>query len=153
MITNGDGVKHAVFRGSVAVVAFVVALGVAACGGSTSPSQGAPTTASATPSAISAAAPPAASASASIAGIPFYQPSQVTSQTGGSALLTSPDSVAKVSAFYVNMADSGGWTTVSKSITPYSGNLTIKKSGEGATISISPSGPGSTISISTYPAQ
>lgn len=144
MINRVDGVKQAVLRGLVAVVAVVATLGLAACGGS-SPPPPAPATTN--------TAPPTASAPGSIASIPFYQPSNVVSQTGGSALLTSPDPVAKVSAFYVDMANSGSWTTVSKSVTPYNGNLTIRRPGEGATISVSPSGPGSTISISTYPAQ
>ena len=82
----------------------------------------------------------------------MYQPSTIRSQTSDSAVLTSPDSVTKVSDYYVSVVDTGGWTTVSKSITAYSGNLTIKKSGQGATISVAPSGSGSVISISTYPA-
>jgi hypothetical protein len=49
------------------------------------------------------------------------------------------------------VVDRDGWTTVSKSITPHNGNLTIKKSGQGATISVAPSGSGSAITISTYP--
>lgn len=108
-------------------------------------------TASATPPATSATAAPTASASGSIAGIPFYQPSHVVSHTGRSALLTSPDSVTKVSDYYVKVVHTDGWTTVSKSITRYNGNLTIKKSGQGATISVAPSGSGSRISTSAYP--
>ncbi len=133
--------------------AAALAVGVTACGGNTSPDHGAsPAITSATPSATSASAPATSSASASIAGIPFYQPSSTVSQTGSSAVLTSPDPVTKVTAYYVNVADTGGWTTVSRSITSYSGNLTIKKPGQGATISVAPSGAGSVISISTYPA-
>lgn len=53
---------------------------------------------------------------------------------------------------YVNVVNADGWTTLSKTITPHSGNLTIKKSGQGASISVAPWGSGSVISISTYPA-
>lgn len=141
--------KHGVFLGGVAVATLAAGLGVTACGGSTS-SQGAAATASATPPATSTR-PAATSTSGSIAGIPFYQPSHVVHRTARSALLTSPDSLAKVIAFYVNEVDTGGWTTVSNSITAYSGNLTIKKAGQGAAISISPSGSGSRVSISAYP--
>jgi hypothetical protein len=56
-----------------------------------------------------------------------------------------------VTDFYVKVAQSQGWTTVSKSVTPYNGNLTIKKAGQGANIAVYPSGTGSRISISSYP--
>lgn len=134
--------KQRVFLGCVAAATLAAGLGVTACGGTTT-SQGAAATASPTAS--------PASTSASLAGIPFYQPSHVVSHTGRSALLTSPDSVTKVSDYYVKVVDTHGWTTVSKSITRYNGNLTIKKPGHGATISASPSGSGSRISISAYP--
>lgn len=84
-------------------------------------------------------------------GIPFYQPSTIVSQTSDSAVLSSSGQVSKVTAFYVHVVDTEGWTVVSKSITAHSGNLTIKKSGHGATISISPSGSGTVVSITTYP--
>jgi hypothetical protein len=100
----------------------------------------------ATPTAAATAA-----AGDSIKGITFYQPSTVTSHTGDSAVLTSPDPVTKVNDYYLKLVDTDGWTTVSKSISPHNGNLTIKKSGQGATISIAPSGSGSAITISTYP--
>lgn len=144
--------KSRVFPRGLAVALLAAGLGVAACGGITSPGQPTPPgTAPATPSATGASAP-AASASGSIAGIPFYQPASIVSEGGGSALLASPDPVTKVSDYYIRVVDAGGWTTVSKSITSWSGNLTIKKSGQGATISVSQSGSGSVISISTYPA-
>jgi hypothetical protein len=88
----------------------------------------------------------------SIKGIPFYQPSSVHSQTSSSATLSSPDPVTKVSDYYVNVVHTGGWTTVTKSLTSHSGNLTIKRSGQGATISVAPSGSGTFITINTYPA-
>ena len=134
--------KQRVFLGCVAVATLAAGLGVTACGGSTS-GQGAAATASAAPT---------ATAGGEIAGIPFYQPSHVVSHTGHSALLTTPASVTKVTDYYVKEVHSGGWTTVSKSATRYNGNLTVKKSGQGATISVSPSRPGSRVSISTYPA-
>ncbi|MBO0822803.1 MAG: hypothetical protein J2P27_02965 [Actinobacteria bacterium] len=104
-------------------------LSVTACGGATTPTH----------------------TESSIAGIPFYKPSHLEFHAGRSALLTTPDSVSKVSSFYVNQVDKTGWTTVSKSVTAFSGNLTVKKPGQGATISISPSGSGSRVSISAYP--
>ncbi len=138
--------KQRVFPACAATAALAAVLGVSACGASTAPSQAS----SQVPSHPSSA-PAAARASGSIKGIPFYEPSTVRSQTASAATLTSPDSVTKVSDYYVNVADTRGWTTVSKSLTPHSGNLTIKKSGQGATISVAPTGSGSLITISTYP--
>ena len=86
-----------------------------------------------------------------VGSIPFYQPSTVRSHTGNSAVLNSPDPVTKVSDYYVKLAETGGWTIVSKSVTSHNGNLTLKKSGQGATISVAPFGSGSVITISTYP--
>jgi hypothetical protein len=92
-----------------------------------------------------------AGAKESIKGIPFYKPSTTRTNTGDSATLTSSSSVTKVNDFYVNAVNSGGWTTVSKSTSQFHGNLTVKKAGQGATISVAPSGSGTLISISTYP--
>jgi hypothetical protein len=92
-----------------------------------------------------------ATARGSVKGVPFYEPSSVHSQTSSSATLTSPDPVTKVSDYYLNVVKTDGWTTVSKSITSHSGNLTIKKSGQGATVSVAPSGSGTLITISAYP--
>jgi hypothetical protein len=124
----------------VATAALTAVLGASACGGSTAPSH--PTSPGASES---------AGATASIKGVPFYHPATVRSHTGASATLTSPDPVTKVTDYYVSVVNAGGWTRVSKSITPYSGHLTIKKSGQGATISVAPSGSGSVINISAYP--
>jgi hypothetical protein len=94
---------------------------------------------------------PGATARESVNGVPLYQPSTTRTRTASSATLTSPDSVTKVSDYYVGVVHKDGWTTVSKSMTAYHGHLTIKKSGLGATISVAPSGSGSLITISTYP--
>jgi hypothetical protein len=85
-------------------------------------------------------------------GLPNYQPSTVVSESTGSTVLRTPDPIDKVTAYYVNLVDTGGWQTVSRSITSRSASLVVKKSHQGASISISP-GPGSQtlISISTYP--
>lgn len=139
--------EQSVLAAFVAAAALAATMGVSACGGSAAPSQ--PTPAAPPPAAANTS--PAPSANGSIKGIPFYQPSTVRGQTDTTAVLTSPDPVTKVSDYYLNIVNTGGWTTVSKSITQYNGNLTIKKSGQGATISIAPSGSGSVITITTYP--
>jgi hypothetical protein len=96
-------------------------------------------------------ASPPASPPTSATDIPEYQPSTVVSKATGSVVLHSPDPIDKVSAFYLDFVNTSGWQTVSKSTTPYSTSLTIKKSGKGASISIAPTQGGTVISISTYP--
>lgn len=129
--------KRKTFAIYAAAATLATVLGVSACGGTSAPSN---------------AASPTPTATGTMKGVPFYKPSTVQSQTADSAVLTTPDHVTMVSNFYVNMVQTEGWTTLSKTITPHSGNLTIKKSGQGASISVAPSGSGSVISISTYPA-
>ena len=142
--------KQRVFLGCVTVATLAAGLGVTACGGNTT-GQGAAATTSPTHPAATATAAPTESPTGSLGGIPYYQPSRVESHTERTALLSSPDSVSKVNAFYVSELDRSGWTTVSKSTSPHHGSFTVKKSTHGANISIYPSGSGSRISISTYP--
>lgn len=131
--------------------AAALVVGVTACGARTSPTREvSPAMTSAMPSAASARDAATASAGGAIAGVPLYQPSTIVSQINGAVVLRSPDPVAKVTAFYMDAVDKGGWNSVSKTITNYNRNLTVERPGHGANISISPSGSGSLISISTY---
>lgn len=141
--------RQRVFLGCVAVATLAAGLGVTACGGTTT-GQGAAATASPTHPAATATAAPTQSPRGPIADVPFYQPSRLESHTERTALLSSPDSVSKVNAFYLSELGGHGWTTLSRSISAYHGNFTIKKSTEGANISVYPSGSGSRINISTY---
>ncbi|MGZ4523133.1 MAG: hypothetical protein ACXVXP_14415 [Mycobacteriaceae bacterium] len=140
------------------VGALVIGIGVTACGGGGSSSGTAATStttsaaASRTTSTVTSAEPTTTATATSAAGeIPIYQPSTLVSQSMGSTVLSSTDSVGKVSDFYLAAVDKGGWQIVSKSVTAYSASLTVKRSGRGASISIATSGPGTVISISTYP--
>src|SRR5262245_19565818 len=139
----------AVIGGKAASAAAVVVVGVgcAACGSGGSPSNQSSPPAPPSPTVAS----PAASPTTSATDIPEYQPSTVVSKATGSTVLHSPDPIDKVSAFYLDFVNSSGWQTVSKSTTPYSTSLTIKKPGKGASISIAPNQGGTVISISTYP--
>ncbi|MEZ5149992.1 hypothetical protein ACFWDA_21710 [Rhodococcus zopfii] len=87
----------------------------------------------------------------SVGGIAVYQPSTEISRALGSAVLTTSDPLEKVSDFYVGSVDREGWQSVSRSITPHSTSLTVRKDGKGASISVSMGGDGTLISISTYP--
>jgi hypothetical protein len=138
----------AVIGGKTVLAAAVVVIGVgcAACGSGGSPSNQSPHSPPPSPPSPSVASPPT-----SATDIPEYQPSTVVSTATGSVVLHSPDPIDKVSAFYLDFVNTSGWQTVSKSTTPYSTSLTIKKSGKGASISIAPTQGGTVISISTYP--
>lgn len=155
VVRNSEWLGDCVMRQGVflrCAVAAALITGVAACGARTSPTPAmSPATAPAMPTPAGARDPATASASGEISGIPFYQPSTVITQTGNAVVLKSPDPVTKVTAFYVNAIEKGGWNSVSKTITNYNGNLTVRRPGHGASISISPSGSSSLISISTYP--
>ena len=108
------------------LVALTVALGGAACAGKPSPSE---------------------------AGLPNDQPSTVVSESRGATVLRTSDPIDKVSAYYINLIDTGGWQAVSRTVTGHAANLVVKKSGQGASITISsnPAGPQTLIVISTYP--
>jgi hypothetical protein len=85
------------------------------------------------------------------AALPNYQPSTVVSQAGGHTQLTSPDDVSKLTAFYQNALQQGGWSISSSAKTTASTNLIAHRTGQGVTIAISNAGPaGTSISISTY---
>ncbi len=84
-------------------------------------------------------------------GIPIYKPSDTVSEATGSTVLKTSDSVDQVSKFYKDFIDKENWDTVSQTSSSASANYTIKKSGDGATISIATSGSDTLISISTYP--
>jgi hypothetical protein len=91
-------------------------------------------------------------AEGSVDGIPYYQPSTLVSQSTGSIVLGTKDSIREVAAFYADVVDTGDWTVVSRAVAPDGAAFTIKKSGKGASIAVG-SGIGgwpTAISISTY---
>lgn len=132
-------------RAVSAAAVVVIGLSCTACGSGGTSSNRSPAATGTT------AASPQTSPQAGAADIPDYQPSTVVSRVAGSTVLHSPDSVEKVSAFYLDFIDESGWQTLSKNTTPYSVDVTVQKAGKGASISISPSRGGTTISISNYP--
>lgn len=112
-----------------------------------------PATPPAAPAAPAAPAPaPAPSSPTTSGAVPSYQPSSVVSEAGGHTQLSSPDGVAKVTAFYEGVLAQNGWSLSSSTKTAASANLIAHRSGRGATVAISTTGPtGTSISISTYP--
>jgi hypothetical protein len=150
---------------SAAAAAAVLAVGLAACGGISGPaasptatvtatvpaSQASAANSSAAPSA-SHAADAAAEASADTTGkLPDYQPATIVSKTSTSTVLTSPDSVAKIGAFYADVLAKGGWHVISSSVGSFHASFTASHDHQGASISVYPRWGGSGISISTYP--
>jgi hypothetical protein len=153
--------------GSGIVVA--LALVMSACGGNGGSTKGAagtaapksapsttPTTAASAPPTTAPTAPttaPSPGGQPSPGTVPIYQPSSVVSQAAGHTQLTSPDDVAKVTAFYQQALSQDGWGLTSTAKTATSANFVAKRSGMGATVAISTTGPtGTSISVSTYPA-
>jgi hypothetical protein len=113
---------------------------------SQAPGTGSPATAS------PAAASPAGGGAAAPSGqLPDYQPSTVVSKSASSTVLTSPDPVDKIGAFYKNALAQGGWHVTSSSMSAYHASFTASRSSEGASISVYSRGSGSGISISTHP--
>ena len=117
-------------------------------GCSSGSSSSSPTSAPATTAA--AATTPAAATTSSDA-VPEYKPSTITSSEhvggAGKTVLMSPDSAEKVTAFYENALQSGGWQ-VEK--TTKSGNTVEYKAIKGtaaAEIEISSAGAGASITV------
>jgi hypothetical protein len=141
---------------SAAVAAAVLAVGLAACGGINGPAASPTTTVTATAPASQASAPAsqasAAAPSPDTTGkLPDYQPATMVSKTSTSTVLTSPDSVAKVGAFYADVLAKGGWHVISSSVGSLHASFTVSHDHQGASISVYPRLGGSGISISTYP--
>jgi len=148
-----------------AVAAACAAVSLAACSAPGSapaapaaPSAAAPAPASpASPAGSPAAASPAAGsaagggATAASGQLPDYQPSTLVSKSASSTVLTSPDPVDKIGAFYKDALAQGGWHVTSSSMSAYHASFTAYRSSEGASISVYSRGSGSGISISTHP--
>ena len=158
-------IKWAGRTAASAAAAAALAVGLAACGGINGPATSPTTTVTATapasqaPAANSAPAPAAshaadaaARANADTTGtLPDYQPSKLVSKTSTSTVLTSPDSVAKIGAFYADVLAKGGWQVISSSVGSFHASFTVSHDHQGASISVYPRWGGSGISISTYP--
>jgi hypothetical protein len=112
-----------------------------------------PAPAAASPAAASPAAGPAAGGGATAASgqLPDYQPSTLVSKSASSTVLTSPDAVGKIGAFYKDALARGGWQVTSSSMSAYHASFTAYRSSEGASISVYAQAGGSGISISTHP--
>jgi hypothetical protein len=149
-----------------AVAAACAAVGLAACSASGSapaapathsaPAPASQAPAAGSPAAASPVASPAADSgtgggTAASGPLPDYQPSTLVSKSASSTVLTSPDAVGKISAFYKDALARGGWHVTSFSMSAYHASFTASRSSEGASISVYSRGNGSGISISTHP--
>lgn len=158
------GIKWAAGRSTLASVAAaaLLALGLAACSVETGGSAASPVkTVTATAPAShdngnSAAAShdngnSAGATASSTEKLPDYRPATVVSESSTTTVLKSPDSVAKVGAFYKSALASGGWDTTSSSMGSFHASFTAHRPHEGVSISVYPTFGGSGISISRYP--
>lgn len=164
MISKGWSYKQA-GRMSALLAATALAVGVAACGGSSGGASAVSTTATdaaatppqapattTAPSSTTPAPPPTAPAPpAAPAGIPDYHPSTIVNKNPNSTVLTSSDSVTQVADFYKGALAKGGWQIRASSSTAYSASFSAHRANEGVSISVYPRGSGSGISISTHP--
>lgn len=80
-----------------------------------------------------------------------YRPSAVVSKSAYATVLTSPDPVSKIGAFYQKALASGGWHVTSTSKSAYHASFTAHRGHQGVSISVYSRGNGSGISISTHP--
>jgi hypothetical protein len=112
---------------SAMVGALLLALSLAACGGS-------------------------ASSATTRGEIPQYQPSKVVLKIKllGTTVLKSPDSVSRIGDFYKEALAKGGWELRSSSSSRYHASFTARRTGEGVSVSVYPRGSGSGISISRH---
>jgi hypothetical protein len=94
---------------------------------------------------------PAGSSASTTEKLPDYRPATVVSESSTTTVLKSPDSVAKVGAFYKSALANGGWDTTSASMGPFHASFTAHRAHEGVSISVYFSLGGAGISVSRYP--
>ena len=135
-MNTGGRSRHA----AVTVTALLAGLGLGACGGSS--------TTTVTPTTSSSQTSTSAGGGATNAQpIPDYQPSKVTTKSANATVLTSPDSVSKIGAFYKDELAKGGWDVVAESTSAYHANFTAHRGKEVVVISVYRAGSGSGIAI------
>jgi hypothetical protein len=159
------GSKAGIRTSAAIMAAALLAVGLAACGVS-SGSAASPTATvtvsaptSQAPAANSPATAPTSPAHDTSAGastpaaesLPEYQPAAVVSKSSTSTVLSSPDSVTKIGAFYADVLAKDGWQVISSSAGAYHASFTAALGHQGVSISVYPRFGGSGISISTYP--
>jgi len=137
-------------RTSAVLAASALAIGVAACGGSSGGSDRGSATKTVTASQTTGQNAPAANQSAPVAAqsapvvtqqaptaddnsrsagksnaaVPDYQPESVVSKSRYSTVLTSPDSVSKIGSYYRAALAGGGWQLRSFSNSPWNASFT-----------------------------
>ena len=146
----------------IIIVGLLAAAGMAVAGCSVTTSTPSSHEGSSPPPAAVSAAPPvptapgspsrvsSSTAPAESSDVTMYQPSSVVTSSSHYTLLHTKDGVKAVTAFYDKQFTDGGWTIISKTASSFSGNFTVRKSGQGVTVAISWWLGGSSISISTY---
>jgi hypothetical protein len=166
-ISKKLGTKTRIFAAAAAAAAAVGLTACSAAGGAPAPTvtktvtQHAPATQAAVASdskakahhasAEASGAAPAAAEKSARGKLPKYRPSALVSKTAYSTVLTSPDSVSKIGAFYRKALAAGGWHVVSDSASPYHASFSADRGNKGVSISVYPRAGGSGISISTHP--
>jgi hypothetical protein len=148
-------------------MAVVTAMALAACGGSsTTTVTASPTTQASTPTQTATSTPTAtttatsttpagggngAGGGSSTKHLAVYHPSTVIRHNGFVTVITSPDSVSKVAAFYKAQLAKDGWNVREASVNSFHAVFNATRGNEGATIVVHPQGSGSGATITEHP--
>lgn len=84
-------------------------------------------------------------------GLAAYHPSTVVRRDRFVTVLTSPDSVSKVGAFYKAQLTKGGWQIRSESTNAFHAVFTAHREHQGATVVVHPQGSGSGVAVTVHP--
>jgi hypothetical protein len=147
----------------VAAVAVLAGVLLGACGGSSTTTVTASSTQAAAPTPTSTSSstqtPTSTTTATSSSGgggsggqaIAVYHPSTVVKKNNFVTVITSPDSVAKVGAFYKAQLAKGGWQIRQASVNSFHATFNATRTHEGATIDVHPQGSGSGATITVHP--
>lgn len=98
------------------------------------------------------ARPAIAAATATVGGIPIYQPSTVSSKSDDtSVLFHTSRSISGVNAYYLKFLANAGWTLLGHTATSSGASITAKRRDQGVTLSIYPAYGGTSVTLRRYP--
>jgi hypothetical protein len=151
-----------------AAIAALAAVALAACGGSSSTTVTASATqtqtSTPTQTAISTQTETATSTATSTsssgggggrgggAHIAVYHPSTIVRHNGFVTVISTPDGVGKVAAFYKGQLAKGGWNVRESSVNAFHAVFNATRGNQAVTIVVHPQGSGSGATITDHPA-
>lgn len=98
------------------------------------------------------AGPAIGAGTATVGGIPIYQPSTVSSRSDDtSVLFHTSRSIGNVNAYYLKFLANAGWAVLGHTATSSGASITAKRSNQGVTLSIYPAYGGTSVTLHRYP--